>query len=263
MKPNYKNWIPKGMVAALVIAAVFFCAGTLVFAMTDLITNSILRLILTAAFAIAFVVSMGFTIWCIRAYNAFSYDGKRQLSKEIIEGIAEYVSVPKDGKVLDIGCGSGALTIACAKRNPYGTAVGLDRWGKEYASFSKQLCENNAKAEGAENTSFVNGNAIKLDFPDESFDAVTSNYVYHNIPGQNKQRLLLETLRVLKKGGIFAIHDLMTPQRYSNINDFVEDLKKQGYEKAELIDTTNGMFMSQKEAKRLMLEGSTILYGIK
>jgi len=164
---------------------------------------------------------------------------------------------------LDVGCGSGALTIACAKRNSGSAVVGLDRWGKEYASFSKRLCEHNAKAEGVENTNFVNGNAIKLDFPDESFDAVTSNYVYHNIPGENKQELLLETLRVLRKGGKFAIHDVMTPRRYGDMSTFADVLKKRSYKKVELIDTTNGMFMSRKEAKRLMLKGSTILCGIK
>ena len=79
---------------------------------------------------------------------------------------------------LDIGCGSGALTIACAKRNPQGKMIGIDRWGKEYASFSLPLCEKNAAAEGVKNASFRRGNAVKLDFPDESFDAVTSNYVY-------------------------------------------------------------------------------------
>ncbi len=44
---------------------------------------------------------------------------------------------------------------------------------------------------------FEEGNAANLPFEDESFDAVTSNYVYHNIVGKNKQKLLLETLRVL------------------------------------------------------------------
>lgn len=92
--------------------------------------------------------------------------------------------------------------------------VGIDRWGKEYASFSLPLCEKNAAAEGVKNVSFRRGNAVKLDFPDESFDAVTSNYVYHNITGADKQALLMETLRVLKKGGTFAIHDLMSPRRY-------------------------------------------------
>ena len=33
----------------------------------------------------------------------------------------------------------------------------------------------------------------KLDFPDKSFDAVVSNYVYHNVMGADKQALLLET----------------------------------------------------------------------
>ena len=51
---------------------------------------------------------------------------------------------------------------------------------------------------GVKNASFQRGNAVKLEFPDESFDAVTSNYVYHNIAGKDKQQLLLETLRVLK-----------------------------------------------------------------
>ena len=102
-----------------------------------------------------------------------------------------------------------------------------------------------------------------LDFPDESFDAVTSNYVYHNIARADKQTLLMETLRVLKKGGVFAIHDLMSSTRYGDMQMFVERLRKQGYERVELIDTARGMFMSPKEAKWLMLRGSTLLVGKK
>ena len=37
--------------------------------------------------------------------------------------------------IAELGCGSGALTIACAKKNPKAGMVGIDRWGKEYASF--------------------------------------------------------------------------------------------------------------------------------
>ena len=47
-------------------------------------------------------------------------------------------------------CCSGALTIACAKRNPQGKMIGIDRWGKEYASFSLPLCEKNARCGGRE-----------------------------------------------------------------------------------------------------------------
>jgi len=180
-----------------------------------------------------------------------------------VEGTAEYITLPEGGVGLDVGCGSGALTIACAKRNSQGTMIGIDRWGAEYASFSKELCEKNAEAEGICNISFQKGDACKLDFPDESFDAVTSNYVYHNITGKNKQALLRETLRVLKKGGTFAIHDLMEPSHYGDMEKFVAELKAEGYEDVRLIKTTNGMFMSPGESKLMMLAGSTLLAGRK
>ena len=196
-------------------------------------------------------------------YRAFSYDGKRQMSRQIIEGIANHVTLPEDGVGLDVGCGSGALTIACAKRNPQARFIGIDRWGKEYASFNRPLCESNARAEGVSNTQFRQGDALKLDFPDGSFDAVTSNYVYHNIPSRDRQAILLETLRVLKKGGTFALHDIFSESRYGDMPSFVRKLRAMGYEQVELIDTTKGMFMSPSEARWMALSGSALLLGKK
>ena len=263
MKPNYKNWLPKGMLYALIAGTAVSLIGFLLFGVLGIGVKGGLRIALGVIFAVAFFVCGKSTQWCACAYNAFSYDGKRKLSKQIIDGTAEYITLPESGVGLDVGCGSGALTIACAKRNPQGKMVGVDRWGKEYASFSLPLCQDNAKAEGVKNTEFRRGDATKLDFPDESFDAVTSNYVYHNITGADKQKLLLETLRVLKKGGTFAIHDLMSQRRYGDMQVFVKKLKGMGYERVELIDTINGKFMSRSEAKRLMLMGSTLLVGKK
>ena len=102
-----------------------------------------------------------------------------------------------------------------------------------------------------------------MPFEDETFDAVTSNYVYPNIPSKDRQAILLETLRVLKKGGTFALHDLFTKQKYGDMEAFVKKLRENGYEKVELIDTTKGLFMTEKEAKRLFLQGSAILVGKK
>ena len=104
---------------------------------------------------------------------------------------------------------------------------------------------------------------MKLDFPDESFDAVTSNYVYHNIPSRDRQAILMETLRVLKKGGTFAIHDLFSQRMYGDMQSFVKKLKDLGYEKVELISTDSGKFMSAWEAKWMGLGGSAILTGKK
>ena len=261
MKPDYKNWMPKGMVLSGLAATVVFLILFIVFGLTGLISGT-LKSVLFIAFLAGTVIGLCVSVWMILMYRAFSYDGKRQMSRQIIEGIAEYVKLPDGGKGLDVGCGSGALTIACAKRNPKASFIGIDRWGKEYASFNKPLCESNAKAECVSNVSFRCGDATHLDFPDESFDAVVSNYVYHNIPG-DRQAYLLETLRVLKKGGTFAIHDIFSKARYGDMQAFAQKLRNLGYESVELIDTADGRFMTRKEASWMALSGSALLVGRK
>ena len=69
-----------------------------------------------------------------------------------------------------------------------------------------------------------------LDFTDESVDAVVSNYVYHNITSADKRALLMETLRVLKKGGVFALNDEMKPRMYGDMEEFAQELRDMGYQ---------------------------------
>ena len=260
MKPDYKNWIPKWMLTAGIIGVALSLILLVVFA---LVLHGIAKIVLCVIFAIAAVLMCVYLAWSVFAYNAFSYDGKRKVSKRIIDGTAGYIDIP-DGRVaLDIGCGSGALAIAVAKKNPNANVIGCDRWGKEYASFSKLLCKENARAEGVENIKFRKGDATALPFEDETFDAVMSNYVYHNIPTNDRQAILLETLRTLKKGGTFAIHDIFSKQKYGDMESFIKKLYDMGYEKVELLDTTDGLFLESKEAKLLMLDASKLLVGKK
>ena len=225
MKPDYKNWLPKGMVLSAVLITALCLILFILFGLTGLVSGT-LKTVLFIVFLLGTLAGLGVSVWMILMYRAFSYNGTRQMSKQIIQGIAEQVRLPEGGKGLDVGCGSGALAIACAKRNPKANFVGVDRWGKEYASFNKPLCERNAKAEGVRNVRFDRGDATALDFPDESFDAVVSNYVYHNIPVKDRQAVLLETLRVL-------------------------------------IDTAKGKFMTPWESKWMGLSGSGLLIGRK
>ena len=263
-KADYKNWVPKRLLKAKIGESLVCLILFILFGASDLILQGRQRIICGIILGLALLILLFLSIMLSYMYLTFDYKGKRKLAKIIIEGVAEYVKIPDGGVGLDVGCGSGALTIACAKRNPKATMVGCDIWRGSYKSeFSKALCENNAKLEGVENVRFENGNAVKLPFEDESFDLVTSNYVYHNITGKNKQKLLLETFRVLKKGGVFVIHDLMSKSRYGDMNKFMEKLKKDGYEDVQLIDTTKDIFMSHKEAMFLCLGGSTLLIGKK
>lgn len=122
----------------------------------------------------------------------------------------------------------------------------------------------NAESEGVGfRCAFRHGDANKLDFPDESFDAVVSNYVYHNIMGSDKRALLLETLRVLKKGGVFALNDEMKPHMYGNMEAFAQELRDMGYADVRLIDTAQEAFGSRRRAAMMMLGDSRMLVGRK
>ena len=263
-KPDYRNWVPVSLLRNFIGGTIITFILFIIFAGTDLVFSGSLRIICGIILGIGVLILLFFSIMLSFMYRSFDYRGKRKLAKTIIEGVAQYVEIPDGGVGLDVGCGSGALTIACAKRNPKATMVGCDIWSGSYkVEFSKKICEDNAKAEGVSNVRFEEGNAVKLPFEDESFDVVTSNYVYHNIMGHNKQKLLLETLRVLKKGGVFVIHDLIKKSNYGDIEKFIEELKEEGYEDIKLIDTTNGMFVGHREAKFLSLAGSMLFIGRK
>ena len=263
MRLNYQNWVPAWLRRAAIVGT-FALLALLVFLLaTRPLPSAGANAAVYVILLVALVACGCFAHWCVIATRAFNWDAEDSLSRRIVEDTASHVVVPRGGTCLDVGCGSGALTIAVAKRNPNAHVIGIDRWGKEYSSFSKGLCEDNARAEGVTNVTFVQGDARRLDFPDETFDAVTSNYVYHNVSGADKQKLLLETLRTLKKGGTFAIHDLMTRHHYGDMEAFAQRLRDKGYAEVRLIPTADGTFMSPTEGRRYRLTGSTLLMGRK
>lgn len=255
--PDYANWIPADLVrGSLAVAAMLGGGWALASALrAGRLAPRVLGAVAAGAGA--------FAAWCQFERARFSYRGPRKLSKQIVEGTAAQVILPDGGSCLDVGCGSGALSIAVARRNPHASVTGIDPWGADYAAFSKELCERNAAAEGVSNVRFMRGDATALPFDDESFDAVTSNYVYHNIVGANKQQLLRETLRCLRKGGTFAIHDLMSTRRYGNMEAFCQSLRDEGYEEVRLVRTDQGLFMDRSEATPMRLTGSALLLGRK
>ena len=261
-KPEYRNWMPEKLIHQLEFGSEVLALGMAVSMIAGDRKNKKSNL-LSMGLSLGTLAMTSASIWAKQMHKAFDNDGTRQMSKQIVEGVAQYIQLPENGIGLDVGCGSGALTIACAKRNPQGRMIGIDKWGKEYDCYSLELCKKNALAEGVKNVTFAQGNAVHLDFPDESFDCVTSNYVYHNIMGEDKQALILETLRVLKKGGTFAIHDIMSKSHYGDIQKLINKLEELGFEQVELIDTTDCKFMTPWESKWMFLSGSSLLIGKK
>ena len=111
MKPDYKNWIPKGMIWS-------FAAGTAVCLAVALLVG--INWLKISFFIITIVLAL-VTLWTVLMYRAFSYDGKRQMSRQIIEGVAGYIHLPEGGRGLDVGCGSGPASTAGERSTPPST----------------------------------------------------------------------------------------------------------------------------------------------
>ena len=73
MKPDYKNWIPKGMLYSLIVGTVLSLALLLVFGVFGICVSGKLRVVLGVVFGIAFVVCAKYTQWCVYAYRSFAF----------------------------------------------------------------------------------------------------------------------------------------------------------------------------------------------
>jgi demethylmenaquinone methyltransferase / 2-methoxy-6-polyprenyl-1,4-benzoquinol methylase len=105
-------------------------------------------------------------------------------------------------RVLDVACGTGDLSLVLARAGA-GAVVGLD-----FCRPMLEIARCKAEADGQE-IPFVEGDALRLPFEDESFDVVTIAFGLRNLAGVAEG--LRELLRVLKPGGRAAVLEFSTP----------------------------------------------------
>ncbi len=110
------------------------------------------------------------------------------------EILKSLISTVKKSHVLDIACGTGGAITPFDSSNEY---TGLDL---SY-SMLKQAVKK-AKKKSFQKSRFIQGNAERLPFDDESFDFVLMDTSLHMIP--KYQLAIAETARVLTKGGVFV-----------------------------------------------------------
>ena len=109
-------------------------------------------------------------------------------------------------KILDVGCGTGAVTLPAKVRvGKSGEAAGIDP-APEMITVARQK----ASRAGLE-IDFRVGVIESLPFPDGTFDAVTSSLMMHHLPENVRAKGMAEILRVLKPGGRLLIADMMRP----------------------------------------------------
>ncbi|MFI9510013.1 class I SAM-dependent methyltransferase [Nocardia sp. NPDC052566] len=122
-----------------------------------------------------------------------------------------------DERLLDLGCGRGAVLIAAARRLPAGRAVGVDLWRSvDQSGNSEETTMRNAAAEGvADRVELRTGDMTALPFPDNDFDVVVSSLAIHNIKSADGRiAAVREAVRVLRPGGHLVIADIGRTHEY-------------------------------------------------
>jgi len=115
--------------------------------------------------------------------------------------LVEQARVRPGQRVLDLGCGTGTLTILVKKAAPAATVVGLDGDPEALA-----LAREKAAREGVE-IEFQEALAWEAPFEPASFDRVVSSLVFHHLTTENKQRTLRKIRDWLRPGGELHVAD--------------------------------------------------------
>ena len=127
--------------------------------------------------------------------------------------------------VLDVGCGTGEVTLAAKKHAKQGTVYGIDPAPEMVSVARKKAARKKLDID------FRVGVIEALPFPDSSIDVVTSSLMMHHLPENLKIRGLAEIYRVLKPGGRLLIADFMRPTGSFFNHLFIAFTRHQGLQK--------------------------------
>lgn len=122
-------------------------------------------------------------------WNAVEYDARHAFVSEKAKGLVELLAPKAGERILDLGCGTGALTAEIAARGA--EVLGVDRSEEMIAQARKKF----------PSLRFEVTDARELRFHGE-FDAVFSNAVLHWIP--QPEQVIVGVARALKPGGRFV-----------------------------------------------------------
>src|SRR3954465_6204264 len=132
-------------------------------------------------------------------------------------GLLDRLGLRGDERILDLGCGRGAVLLMAAQHLTTGRAVGVDLWSKfDQSGNSAAATQRNAVAEGvADRVELHTADMTSLPFENNSFDVIVSNFAIHNISGRaRRDKAISEAVRVLRPGGRVRIVDVRGTGQY-------------------------------------------------
>lgn len=114
--------------------------------------------------------------------------------------VLELARIKNGSTILDVACGTGDMLNELVVLNPAGKNIGMDLSPDMLTRAEKKLNKHHLV-----NYQLYEGNALHLNFSDNSFDLLINNYMVDLLPEKTFDKVAAEFYRVLKPGGKVAI----------------------------------------------------------
>jgi ubiquinone/menaquinone biosynthesis C-methylase UbiE len=137
-----------------------------------------------------------------RYYDLVMFFLTQGREKKLRKVTLDLAQIKPGDKVLEIGCGTGTLTIAAKSQ----VGVGGEVVGIDIAPEMISAAVRKAKRKGAD-VSFKVGSIANIPFPDNRFDTVLCSFMIFHMPEDIRRKGLAEIFRVLKSGGSLFVID--------------------------------------------------------
>lgn len=179
-----------------------------------------------------FIPALSFR-WLTPLYDPLLKWGMREATFK--RKLIQRANIQPHMKVLDLGCGTGTLTLMLKQAHPEANVTGLD-------GDSQVLDIARQKSRGID-IQWDEGLASSLPYPDSVFDRVVTSLVVHHLTTDDKRRAFKEMYRVLQPEGQLLVLDFGAP--HSSFASFMTSYMRKLEEVADNFDGLIPRFITE------------------
>jgi ubiquinone/menaquinone biosynthesis C-methylase UbiE len=194
--------------------------------------------------------------WLLPLYDPLTtLLGVRRFHRHLLE----QADIAAGSRVLDVGCGTGNLSLLAKRLHPAAEVAGIDPDPKALARAHRKAQRSGVVVR------FDLAYAEHLPFPDASFDRVLSALMLHHLDADAKVPALREVRRVLRPGGSLHLADFDAGGHARGLHGFLASILHARHARVVRSPVPDlmrdaGLAHAEEVARRISVMGPIVCY---